>query len=74
MTMEVTYKIAGLDCPNCTARVEKVMKKVKGVKDANINFMTGKVVIKISGNESDVLPALEAAVKKAEPKVTFERK
>lgn len=71
--MEATYKITGLDCANCTARIEKVIKKVKGVRNASINFMTGKTLITFDGDETVVLPEIEAVVKRAEPKTTFVR-
>lgn len=67
----LTYKITGLDCPNCTARIEKVIGKVKGVKSANINFMTGKTTIEIENSRGGLEEEIAAAVKKAEPKATF---
>ena len=66
-----TYKITGLDCGNCAARLEKAIGKVKGVKKATINFVTGKVFIDVNGDETQVLADVEALVKKNEPKATF---
>jgi len=67
----VTYKITGLDCGNCAARLEKAIGKVKGVKNVTINFVTGKVSIDVNGDEAQVLADVEALVKKNEPKSTF---
>ena len=69
--MEMKYKLTGLDCPNCVARMEKIIGKVPGVKSASINFATGKTIIVYDGNEEETSKNAEAAVKKAEPKVVF---
>jgi Cation transport ATPase len=69
--MEMKYKLTGLDCPNCVARMEKVIGKVPGVKSVSINFASGKTIIVYDGNEAEVSKNAEAAVKKAEPKVVF---
>jgi Cation transport ATPase len=69
--MEMKYKLTGLDCPNCVARMEKVIGKVPGVKSVSINFASGKTIIAYDGNEEEISKNAEAAVKKAEPKVVF---
>ena len=66
-----TYKITGLDCGNCAARLEKAIGKVDGVKKVTINFISGKVSIDVKGDEAEVLAKVEALVKKNEPKSTF---
>ena len=69
--MEMKYKLTGLDCPNCVARMEKVIGKVSGVKSVRINFASGRTIIEYSGDESVISKEIEAAVKKAEPKALF---
>lgn len=69
--MEMIYKITGLDCPNCTARIEKVISKIDGVKSASINFMTGKTIIKVKNDDGTLGERIESAVKKAEPKASI---
>jgi len=69
--MEMKYKLTGLDCPNCVARMEKIIGKVPGVKSVSINFASGKTIIVYDGNEAEISQNAEAAVKKAEPKVVF---
>ena len=69
--MEMKYKLTGLDCPNCVARMEKIIGKVPGVKSVSINFASGKTIIVYDGNEAEISQGAEAAVKKAEPKVVF---
>lgn len=43
--MEKTFKIAGLDCANCAAKMESALRKIPGVQHAAINFMTQKLIL-----------------------------
>lgn len=65
--MKKTYKIE-VDCANCTNKMEEATKKVDGVKDANVNFMTQKMTIEFNeGQEEDaVMKAVVKACKKVE--------
>ena len=38
------YKIE-VDCANCAAKIERKAKKLEGVNDLNINFMTQKMML-----------------------------
>ena len=40
--MKKTYEIE-VDCANCANKMEEAAKKTKGVKNANVNFMTLKM-------------------------------
>ena len=42
--MKKTYKI-DVDCANCAAKMEDAIKKIDGVEDANVSFMTQKMTI-----------------------------
>lgn len=44
MIMKKTYKIE-VDCANCANKMEEVINKTKGVKNASVNFMTQKIII-----------------------------
>lgn len=44
MKMKKTYKIE-VDCANCASRMEDATKKIAGVLDATVNFMTQKMII-----------------------------
>lgn len=59
------YKVEGMTCGSCAARVQRVLEKVDGVESADVNFATHQVRVKI--NEGTVVepPALEAAVKRS---------
>ena len=42
--MKKTYKI-DVDCANCANKMEEAAKNTAGVKDANVNFMTLKMIV-----------------------------
>ena len=44
-TMKKTYRIEGLDCANCAAKIEGMISKLDGVNSCTINFITGKIII-----------------------------
>lgn len=71
--MKVTYRIEGLECANCAARMEKVLQKMDGVKSASVNFMTSKVALEIEGDEEKIRMEAEAKIKKIEPQVKLTR-
>lgn len=52
MVMEVkTFKVYGMTCSTCASRVERVTRKLEGVKDANVNFATEKLTVTVEKNK-----------------------
>ncbi len=51
--MRKTYRLEDLDCANCAAKMETAIRKLPGVKDASVSFLTQKMII-----EADDVPAL----------------
>ena len=45
MDKKVSFNITGMSCAACAARIEKGLKKVEGVKQANINFAVEKATV-----------------------------
>ena len=43
--MKKTFKLEDLDCANCAAKMEAAIKKLDGVNDASVSFMTQKMVV-----------------------------
>ena len=64
--MKKVFKIE-VDCANCANLVEEAAKKVPGVKDASVVFMTQKMKLDIE-DDADA-DAVVAAVLKAAKKV-----
>ncbi len=40
--------VMGLDCANCASKIEKEIKKVDGVENATVNFVTNKLILEFS--------------------------
>ncbi|VAV99115.1 Lead, cadmium, zinc and mercury transporting ATPase; Copper-translocating P-type ATPase [hydrothermal vent metagenome] len=49
----VTLPIKGMTCSACSSRVERTLKKVPGVLDANVNLATERADIEFSATEID---------------------
>ncbi len=49
--MKIKYTIEGLDCPNCAAKLAKLMEKEVGVTSCKINFLTEEMTV-----EADAAP------------------
>lgn len=64
------YKIAGLDCANCANELERVLKKVEGVEEVNINFLTERMEITCDTlHEEEIIKNIKKTIKKNEPDV-----
>ncbi len=65
--MKKAYKIE-IDCAVCAAKVEEAIRKIDGVKDVRVNFMTQKMIIEADETrfEEIIKEALKVA-KKIEP-------
>ena len=71
--MKKTYKLKGLDCANCLAKMERRIRKLKGVKDVSSNFFTEKIIIEADDIfMADIEEAAVKIVKKYEPQAVFE--
>lgn len=72
--MNVKFKIKGLDCANCAAELERAIKKIKGINDANINFITEKIELEYDkNNEEEILQEIKKVIKREEPDVSIEK-
>lgn len=65
--MSKTYKIE-VDCANCANLVEEAAKKVDGVKDLSVSFMTQKMKVSFEegANETAVMANVLKTAKKIE--------
>ena len=53
--MKKKFKLEDLDCANCAAKMEEAIKKIEGVNDANISFMTQKMMVDAVDDKFDVI-------------------
>lgn len=71
--MKKIYKLKGLDCANCVAKMESQVQKIKGVESASISFMTGRMIIECNEeNLDEIMKQAKKAIKREEPDVTIE--
>ena len=66
--MKKTYKIE-VDCANCANKMEEAAKKIVGVVDATVNFMTQKMIVEFTqdSDHKTVMKEVLQACKKVEP-------
>ncbi len=72
--MKKAFRLEGLDCANCAAKIENAVKKLDGVTAASVNFMTTKMVIE--GDDAKIEEIIKSAhniVKKIEPDVVIKK-
>ena len=66
--MKKTFKMIDLDCANCAAKMEAAIKKIDGVQDAAVSFMTQKLTIQADDARFDAIVQEAVKVcKKVEP-------
>ena len=65
--MKKTYKIE-VDCANCALKMEEATKKVTGIADAAVSFMTQKMKVEFAegAEEQTVMKEVVKACKKVE--------
>ena len=69
--MKKSFKLIDLDCANCAAKMEAAIKKIDGVKSANISFMSQKLTIEADDEIFDaVVKQAVECIKKVEPDCT----
>jgi Cu+-exporting ATPase len=59
----IKFQVTGMTCASCVMRVEKTLKAVPGVKEANVNLATEEASVKVDASVTADL--LAAAVRKA---------
>ena len=66
--MRKTFKLNELDCANCGAKMEAAIKKIDGVVDAKVTYMTQKLVVEADDARFDeIMDEAQAICRKIEP-------
>ena len=66
--MKKKFKLQELDCANCAAKMEDGIKKINGVKDASVSFMTQKMTIEAEEEDFDrIMQEVVKVCAKVEP-------
>lgn len=71
---EVKLLLKGLDCANCANKIEQKVNKLAEVKEANLNFSMGFIVIQKNHgiNKDELIVKVKEIVNKLEPDVVVE--
>ena len=66
--MKKKFKLQDLDCANCAAKMEEAIKKIDGVNDASMSFMTQKLTIDAADDRfGAIMDEVEKVCAKVEP-------
>ena len=55
------YKVTGMSCAACQARVEKAVAKVPGVTSCSVSLLTNSMGVEGTASSSDIINAVKAA-------------
>ena len=66
IVMKKTFKLIDLDCANCAAKMEAAIKKLPGVTDATVSFLTQKMTVEADDLDA-VMKDVVKCIKKVEP-------
>ena len=70
--MKKVFRLEGLDCAHCAAKIEEKVSKLEGVKSVVINFMTTKMTLEsVDENISDVVEKVKKLINEVEPDVNM---
>jgi len=70
--MKKVFKLEGLDCAHCAAKIEEKVSKLEGVKSVVINFMTTKMTLEsVDENIADVVEKVKKLINEVEPDVNM---
>ena len=73
--MKKTFKLIDLDCANCAAKMEDGIKKLPGVKDASVSFLTQKMTVDADdGRFEEIMDEVVKVCAKIEPDCEIVRK
>ena len=66
--MKKKFDLIDLDCANCAQKMEDAIKKIDGVHDASVSFVTQKMTIDAEDERFDgILNQVVKGCKKVEP-------
>lgn len=66
--MKKTFMLEELDCAVCAAKMEDAVKKIDGVKNASVSFITQKMTVEADEADFDAIMKKAAkACRKIEP-------
>ena len=72
--MKRVFRLQGLCCANCAAKMENAISKLDGVNGVTISFMTTRMTLEADDAKmDDIVIAAEKIIRKIEPDVVMKR-
>ena len=72
--MKNSFKLVGLGCANCAAKMENTISKLPEVSAVTINFLTTRMTIEAEREQMEgIVAAAEKIIKNYEPDVKIEK-
>lgn len=66
--MKKKFKLDEVDCANCAAKMEDAIRKIDGIKEVSVNFMTQKMTLEAEDESFEaILDEACKAIAKVEP-------
>ena len=59
--MKKIFRVTGLDCPNCAAKMQRGIEKLDGVNEVTVDFIGQKIVI--DAEEADFADVIDRMVR-----------
>ena len=70
--MKKVYMLEDLDCANCALKMEDGIKKIEGIIDAEVNFMTQKMTIETEvDDQKKIMKEVVKVCRRIEPDCTI---
>ena len=66
------FPILGMDCLACALTIEKRLRKLEGVKEAKVNYMTQNVVITYNSSKIGI-PEIEKAIEELGYRIAYKK-
>lgn len=71
--MKNKFKVKGIDCANCAAKLEREIQKIDGIENVTLSFMTEKLVFECKEEEKEkIIEKVKKVIKKEEPDAKIE--
>lgn len=68
VNMKKVFRLEGLGCANCAAKMEMKIGELDGVDSVSVNFITTKLVIEAEDDKMDsIIKSAEKIIRKIEP-------
>lgn len=72
--MKRVYKLEGLDCVDCAAKLERKLAAIEGITSVNINFMTLKCTLEAEADKmNEIIDKAMEIISVEEPDVEVRR-